>query len=97
MERDARAYLWDVRQAAEAIGRFIVGLDATSYAGNALVRSAAYERAGVYTVIVEHEGYAVRVIIPSRLRYLSGTDVSVEDIDPIASFYAAVTLLMTSR
>lgn len=24
----------------------------------ALVRSAAYERAGVYTVIVEHEGYA---------------------------------------
>jgi uncharacterized protein with HEPN domain len=40
MERDARAYLWDVRQAAEAIGRFIVGLDATSYAGNALVRSA---------------------------------------------------------
>jgi hypothetical protein len=28
---------------------------------------------------LEHEGYAVRVIIPSRLRYLSGTDVSVED------------------
>jgi hypothetical protein len=25
---------------------------------DALVRSAAYERAGVYTVIVEHEGYA---------------------------------------
>ena len=28
---------------------------------------------------LEHEGYAVRVIIPSRLRYLSGTDVSVEE------------------
>ena len=28
---------------------------------------------------LEHEGYAVRVIIPSRFRYLSGADVSVED------------------
>ena len=40
MERDPRAYLWDVQQAANAIDQFIAGLDATGYAGNALVRAA---------------------------------------------------------
>ena len=40
MQRDPRAYLWDVRQAGEAIGRFVAGLDAASYANNALVRAA---------------------------------------------------------
>ena len=40
MERDPRAFLWDVQQAALAIEQFIHGLDATSYADNALVRSA---------------------------------------------------------
>jgi uncharacterized protein with HEPN domain len=40
MERDPRAYLWDVLQAADAIDRFSAGLDAVAYAENALVRSA---------------------------------------------------------
>ncbi len=40
MERDPRAYLWDVQQAADAIEQFIVGLDAAGYAQNALVRAA---------------------------------------------------------
>jgi uncharacterized protein with HEPN domain len=40
MDRDARSYLWDVQQAADAIGQFAAGLDAASYAKNALVRSA---------------------------------------------------------
>jgi uncharacterized protein with HEPN domain len=40
MERDARAYLWDVQQAANAIEQFIFGMDATAYADSALVRSA---------------------------------------------------------
>lgn len=40
MVRDPRAYLWDAQQAAEAIRQFTQGLDAVSYAGNALVRSA---------------------------------------------------------
>ncbi len=40
MDRDARSYLWDVQQAAEAVGQFTAGLDAVSYAQNALVRSA---------------------------------------------------------
>jgi uncharacterized protein with HEPN domain len=40
MERDPRAYLWDVKQAANAIVRFSAGLDATGYAENPLVRAA---------------------------------------------------------
>ena len=35
MERDARAYLWDVQQAANALEQFIFGMDATSYADSA--------------------------------------------------------------
>jgi uncharacterized protein with HEPN domain len=30
--RDARAYLWDVQQAADAILRFVAGLDVQTYA-----------------------------------------------------------------
>jgi uncharacterized protein with HEPN domain len=40
MDRDPRAYLWDVQQAANAIDQFVADLDAASYAQNALVRSA---------------------------------------------------------
>ena len=40
MERDARAFLWDVQQAVTAIQEFTRGMDATSYADSALVRSA---------------------------------------------------------
>lgn len=40
MQRDARAYLWDVREAATAIQGFIAGMDADSYAANPLVHSA---------------------------------------------------------
>jgi uncharacterized protein with HEPN domain len=43
MERDPRAFLWDVQQAADAIDQFVAGLDATGYAENPLV-SAAVER-----------------------------------------------------
>lgn len=40
MERDPRAYLWDVKQAAKAIDEFVAGLDAAGYAQNAMVRAA---------------------------------------------------------
>lgn len=40
MRRDARAYLWDIQQAADAIMRFLDGLDATTFAENELVYSA---------------------------------------------------------
>ncbi len=40
MERDARAFLWDAQQALIAIQEFTAGMNATTYADSALVRSA---------------------------------------------------------
>ena len=40
MERDPRVYLWDVRQAADEVVQFTVGLDLAGYEGNPLVRAA---------------------------------------------------------
>lgn len=40
MERDAKAFLWDVQQAVTAIQQFTDGMNSTSYADSALVRSA---------------------------------------------------------
>jgi uncharacterized protein with HEPN domain len=44
MHRDPRVLLWDVQEAAEAIGQFTRGLDAAGYAADPLVRSAASSR-----------------------------------------------------
>lgn len=40
MRRDARAYLWDIQQAADAILRFVAGLDAGSYAETEIAHAA---------------------------------------------------------
>lgn len=40
MERDPRAFLWDVQQAAEAIREFIGGQEKAAYLENKLVRAA---------------------------------------------------------
>lgn len=40
MQRDARAYLWDVREAAQAIRDFVGDMNAASYAATPLVHSA---------------------------------------------------------
>jgi uncharacterized protein with HEPN domain len=40
MQRDPRAFLWDVREAALAILSFTKGLDAKAYVGNELVQAA---------------------------------------------------------
>jgi uncharacterized protein with HEPN domain len=36
MQRDPRAFLWDVREATLAIQSFTTGLDVAAYEGNAL-------------------------------------------------------------
>ncbi|MDQ2082813.1 DUF86 domain-containing protein [Xanthobacteraceae bacterium Astr-EGSB] len=43
MERDSRAFLWDVRRAADLVAEFTAGLDAEGYVANRLV-NAAVER-----------------------------------------------------
>ena len=40
MQRDPRAFLWDVREAAQAIQTFTAGLDVASYENNQLVQAA---------------------------------------------------------
>ena len=40
MQRDPRAFLWDVREAALAIQTFTAGLDITAYENNELVQAA---------------------------------------------------------
>lgn len=40
MERDPRAFLWDVREAAQAITSFTAGMDAAAYAADAMVQAA---------------------------------------------------------
>lgn len=40
MQRDPRAFLWDVREAGVAIQSFTARMDAAAYAGNALVQAA---------------------------------------------------------
>jgi uncharacterized protein with HEPN domain len=40
MQRDPRAFLWDVREAALAIQSFVAGMDLAAYAGNAMAQAA---------------------------------------------------------
>jgi len=40
MQRDARAYLWDIRQCADAITKFTTGMGFAAYAQDELVRAA---------------------------------------------------------
>lgn len=40
MARDPRAYLWDVQEAGQDIQSFVLGMDAATFADNALVQAA---------------------------------------------------------
>lgn len=40
MQRDPRAFLWDVRESALAIQSFMSGMDAAAYADNAMAQAA---------------------------------------------------------
>ena len=40
MQRDPRAFLWDVREAALAIQSFTAGMDAAAYSGNEMAQAA---------------------------------------------------------
>lgn len=40
MDRDSRSYLWDMREAADAIVGFTAGMESSGFAESALVRAA---------------------------------------------------------
>ena len=48
MQRDPRAFLWDVREAALAIQTFTTGMDAAAYENNALVQAAVERKIEVF-------------------------------------------------
>jgi uncharacterized protein with HEPN domain len=58
MRPDARAYLWDIRSAAEAIQRFTDGLDLAAYAQTELVYSAVERK---FEIIGEALGQLVKL------------------------------------
>lgn len=66
MPRDARAYLWDIRQAADAIDRFISGVDAAAFVDSELIRSAVERK---FEIIGEALNQLVKVdpAIASRI------------------------------
>jgi len=40
MQRDSRAFLWDVRESASAIQGFLAGMDTAAFAANAMAQAA---------------------------------------------------------
>lgn len=65
MQRDPRAYLWDVREAALAIQDFVAGLDAAAYAATPLVHSAVERK---FEIIGEALGQLARFDAPLASR-----------------------------
>lgn len=47
MQRDAKAYLWDIANAAESIGAFTANKDLEAYLGDDLLRAAVERKFGV--------------------------------------------------
>lgn len=47
MQRDAKAYLWDVAAAAESIRSFTAGRDLTAYLADEMLRAAVERKFGI--------------------------------------------------
>ncbi|WP_411882888.1 DUF86 domain-containing protein [Polaromonas sp. YR568] len=69
MQRDPRAWLWDVQEAASTIGQFTAGLDAGGYAGTPLVYSAVERK---FEIIGEalNQLAKIRPDLAARVPYL---------------------------
>ena len=58
MQRDPRAFLWDVRESVLAIQQFTAGMDAAAYAGNAMAQAAVERK---FEIIGEALGQLAKV------------------------------------
>jgi uncharacterized protein with HEPN domain len=47
MQREAKAYLWDIARAAESIQRFVAGKGLDDYVGDELLRAAVERKFGI--------------------------------------------------
>ena len=70
MQRDPRAFLWDVRESVLAIQQFTAGMDAAAYAGNAMAQAAVERK---FEIIGEALGQLAKVdaFMASRIPDLS--------------------------
>ena len=58
MQRDPRAFLWDVRESAIAIQSFVAGMDASAYAANEMAQAAVERK---FEIIGEALGQLARL------------------------------------
>jgi uncharacterized protein with HEPN domain len=65
MQRDVRAFLWDVQQAADMILRFVAGLDVRTYAESEIVHSAVERK---FEIIGEALGQIAKLDPPLAQR-----------------------------
>ena len=54
MQRDPRAFLWDVREAALAIQSFTTGMDAAAYAANPMAQAAVERKLEIIGEALNH-------------------------------------------
>ena len=54
MQRDPRAFLWDVRDAALAIQGFVVGMDAAAYEANGMAQAAVERKFEIIGEALNH-------------------------------------------
>jgi hypothetical protein len=82
MQRDPRAFLWDVQQAADTILRFVAVLDVRAYAEIELVHSAVERK---FEIIGEALGQVAKLdpVLAQR----------IPDMMPLAMWFSPTTLL----
>ena len=86
MRRDPRAYLWDVREAADAIAGFMKGRSFHDYAQDLMFRSAVERQLAIVgealsQLATVHQGVAAR--IPELRRVVGFRNVLVHGYDRI--------------
>lgn len=75
MQRDPRAFLWDVREAAQAIQSFTVGLDVKGYVSNEMVQAA-----------VERKFEVIGEALNQLAKLDSATAARIPDVPQIVAF-----------
>jgi uncharacterized protein with HEPN domain len=86
MRRDPRAYLWDVREAADAIASFMQGRGFDAYAGDLMLRSAVERQLAIIGEALSQlarvdQGLAAR--IPELRRVIGFRNVLIHGYDQI--------------
>lgn len=88
MPRDPRAFLWDVRESAIQIERFVAGMDAPAYAANAMAQAAVERK---FKIIGEALNQLTRLDAVTAAR-ISGLPKIVAFRNQLIHGYASVNI-----